>query len=353
MYRVVVNSRARYQGINGTATVVDEMELALQSDDSISLTLLQGPPPAGGRGRVGRVFRLAQSVWWDGWASGRAVDADVAIFPAAVGGWWSQARRNVLVVHDLMVLDKRLGFARGFRLSSTVTWPISILFPDVIVTPSRWTRAQLLARWPRAQPKVVIVPLPCRLPARTGVPKCWDASRRPTVIMVSATEPHKDHVRGIAVVQMARTISGENFALAIVGPRGRAENEVTTQMALCDPDGAWISRLVDLDDDHLVKLLDDGFALLNTSRAEGFGLPLLEASACDLPVVHSRAGSLNEVIELDDDPPVTTLFLAYELVGLLDPTRYREAVERGRAAVKAHSRERYAVDLVRVITETL
>jgi glycosyltransferase involved in cell wall biosynthesis len=152
---------------------------------------------------------------------------------------------------------------------------------------------------------------------------------------------------------MARAISGENFALAIVGPRGRAENEVTREMALRDPDGSWISRLVDVDDEHLVKLLDDGFALLNTSRDEGFGLPLLEASARDLPVVHTRAGSLNEVIELGGDPPFSTLYLAHELVGLLDPTRYREAVERGRVAVRAHTREQYAVDLVRVITKLL
>jgi glycosyltransferase involved in cell wall biosynthesis len=350
MRKVVINSRIRYRGVNGTATVINEMEAVLRTDNHISLTMLEGPPPVSRPGRLGRVLRLAQSVWWDGWMFGRTVEADVAIFPTTVGGWCSRARTNVLVVHDLMALDKRLGFDRGFRLSSMVTWPISVWFADVIVTPSRWTRAQVVARWPSARHKAVIMQYASRLASRSGAPRQWDASLRPTVVMVSATEPHKDHARGIAVVQMARTISGVDFALTIVGPRGRAETAVTTQMALRDPDGAWISRLVDVDDDHLVKILDDGFALLNTSKAEGFGLPLLEASARDLPVVHSRTGSMNEVIRLDDDSPVSTLSLAYELVELLDATRFREAVERGRAAIRARSAEDFAVDLLRVIT---
>ena len=299
----------------------------------------------GGAGLCGRVVRLAQSVWWDGWASGRMVKSDVAIFPAAVGGWWSHAGKNVLVIHD-----KGLDFDRAFRLSSALTWPISVWFADVIMTPSEWTRDQIVARWPHAARKVVVIQWPSRLPPRTGDAKRWNPAQRPTVVMVSATEPHKDHALGIAVVQLARTVSGVDFALAIVGPRGRAERDVEARMKLSDPTGTWISRHVNLDEKELVQFLDNGFALLNTSKAEGFGLPLLEAAARDLPVVHSRLGSLNEVIELGGHESVTPLSLAYELTALLDPHNYRSAVERGRAAVDAHTSEQFAQEMIRLVT---
>jgi glycosyltransferase involved in cell wall biosynthesis len=256
------------------------------------------------------------------------------------------------MVHDLMVLDKDLEFDPGFRISASITWPISIRFADIIVTPSEWTRTQLVSRWPRAEEKIVVVPYPSRLKARAGKPKQWDAHRRPTILMVSSTDPHKDHVRGIEVVQMARKISGIDFALAIIGPRGRAERKVEEWTNLCDPTQTWISRYVGLNDEQLTRHLDDGFALLNTSKAEGFGLPLLEAAARDLPVVHSRVASLNEVIDLGSDGFVTSLYLAYELTALLDAASYEAAVQRGREAVKAYSFERFADDLVSLIGRT-
>ena len=167
--------------------------------------------------------------------------------------------------------------------------------------------------------------------------------------MISATEPHKDHIRGIAVVQMARTISGTDFALTIVGPPGHAEIIIQARTKLCDPEGKWIRRIIGASDADLIKTLDEGFALLNTSKAEGFGLPILEAAARDVPVVHSRQGSLNEVIELGQYEPPSTMSLAFELVDLLDPIRYKDAVRRGRDAIINHSPDKFAAEFLSLI----
>jgi glycosyltransferase involved in cell wall biosynthesis len=48
-------------------------------------------------------------------------------------------------------------------------------------------------------------------------------------------------------------------------------------------------------DDDLVFLYNNAYCLVQPSRMEGFGLPVVEAMACGTPVVVSTAGSLPEV----------------------------------------------------------
>ncbi len=48
-------------------------------------------------------------------------------------------------------------------------------------------------------------------------------------------------------------------------------------------------------DEELVSILSHATALLFASRYEGFGLPILEAQACDLPVITSTTSSMPEI----------------------------------------------------------
>jgi glycosyltransferase involved in cell wall biosynthesis len=59
------------------------------------------------------------------------------------------------------------------------------------------------------------------------------------------------------------------------------------------PDG--VSSLGRVTDEHLADLYRSAAALVFPSLYEGFGLPTLEAMACDCPVAVSRAGALPEV----------------------------------------------------------
>lgn len=82
--------------------------------------------------------------------------------------------------------------------------------------------------------------------------------------------------------------------LAVVGAAGDAEDiaERARHHGL-GPDRVVV--LDPLDDDDLAAMLQGATAFLQPSRAEGFGLAMVEAMAFGLPVIHSDAPALLEV----------------------------------------------------------
>jgi glycosyltransferase involved in cell wall biosynthesis len=84
-------------------------------------------------------------------------------------------------------------------------------------------------------------------------------------------------------------------------------------------------------DDERRQLYRDARVLVLPSFEEGFGLPVLEAMACGVPVVVSNRGSLPEVAGPAARPvdPDDTEALTDELERLLDPREAAAAVETG------------------------
>jgi alpha-1,3-rhamnosyl/mannosyltransferase len=118
----------------------------------------------------------------------------------------------------------------------------------------------------------------------------------PYVLTVATLEPRKN----LQVLVEAHRLLAGDLQLAVVGAEGWGE-----QPLLDEP---RVRRLGYVSDDELARLYRGAVAVAYPSRFEGFGIPVLEAMACGVPVVVSSHESLDEAcgeaaVRADPDDP--------------------------------------------------
>lgn len=132
---------------------------------------------------------------------------------------------------------------------------------------------------------------------------------RPAILMVGTIEPRKGHEAAIAAFEhLWRHRAGEAPDLVIVGKAGWKTTAMQNRIRRHPEHDVRLHWLDDVSDEALCQLYDVCRGLFLASRAEGFGLPLVEAAshrrpilARDLPVF--REQGVPNVLYFEDDEP--------------------------------------------------
>lgn len=334
--RIAVNTAIHLHGTSGSSTATHALVAALRELPEVEV-LEVSPAGRGGRGSLANA--LADARWDLRGASRAEPDIDLLVSPCNVG-LRGRARRHLLVVHDMMALDHPHLFDPKFVAYFRALVPLSIRRADRVITPSAHSRDRILRRVPGADVRVVLWSAPA---GTDGLRAAWPAE--PTVLMAGATEPVKNQVAGIHAVALLRRRTGRAVRLRLIGRARRHEGEVRRALAAVDPDGRWTSREVDVPGEALRSAYATSWLLLHPSHDEGFGLPLLEAAAHGLPVVHSGQGAMPEVLPEVNAGGTAPEMLARGMEQLLEPDAWAAAADHAvsRAAAFDDSRLRSAL----------
>jgi len=260
--------------------------------------------------------------------------------------------RALLTVHDLSFLRYPEHFVPKLVQYLTQVVTRSVARADHVLADSAATRADLIAHLGTEPEKVTVLysgvdPRFCprpepgeaeRVRARYGI------GDQPYVLSVGTVQPRKNYARLIrAFNQLTNQPTNQ---LLIAGGKGWLYENILAE-AEKYPDHVRILGFVD--DADLPALYRGASLFAFPSLYEGFGLPVLEAMACGIPVVCSNVSSLPEVAgdaallvdPLDTDSLVRAMARALE-----DTDLRQEMIAQGFAQAARFSWEKAARQLV-------
>lgn len=263
--RVGVDTSPLIQTRAGTARHVRGLLRALRNRPGFELQLLS----FGGAGRASSVTRDA--LWYPIGLARRARGLDV-LHCTTFRGPARRAVPTVLTVHDLAILRFPEAFPRWHRMYGRAGLVRVLRSADAVVAVSELTKQETVSLTGVPAERIRVVP--------NGVDPAFtpEGSRADGeyVLAVATLEPRKNLAR---VVEAARAAGEE---LRVVGARGWGGVDVQ----------GWVGEVPD---QELAALYRGARCVLYPSLYEGFGLPVLEAMACGVPVVTSHGTAMEEV----------------------------------------------------------
>lgn len=235
------------------------------------------------------------------WLPSQAKDVDVLFLPAANRRIpWRTSCPTVGTVHDLAVarLKEKYDPCRHFYVSQVL--PRFIRRLDHIITVSEYSKRDIVELTGCRPERVSVIPLGVDhsryFPHTEGVDLSSYGIYKPFFLYVSRIEhPGKNHQLLLKTFDRLKQRLGLPHQLVLVGSDWKGAEEVH-RLADSLPSRPDILFTGFFPEEHLPHLYSQGEALIFPSLYEGFGLPVLEAMACGLPVVCSNKASLPEVV---------------------------------------------------------
>ncbi|HEY68129.1 MAG TPA: glycosyltransferase family 4 protein [Thermoflexia bacterium] len=258
--------------------------------------------------------------------------------------------RTLLTVHDLSFLRYPEAFVPKLRRYLMRVVPRSVARANLVLADSAHTRSDIVSLLGVPPDKVQVLysgvhprfrpqPEPGeaeRIRARYGL------DERPYVLSVGTVQPRKNYVRLIRAFARLEP----NAQLVIAGGRGWLYEDI---FAEAEKHSNCVRALGFVGEADLPALYRNAALFAFPSLYEGFGLPVLEAMACGVPVVCSHTSSLPEVAGdaalLVD--PLDTDGLAKAMARVLEDAELRrEMIARGLEQAARFTWERAARQLL-------
>jgi glycosyltransferase involved in cell wall biosynthesis len=305
-FRVGVDARAFSSPAGGVRRYVWELYRAMREvDPDVDVVAIGAPsdaPLPDGLSRRGAIPFPTNLGWTVASLplACRGAGLDVFHAPAYTAPLWG-VHPQLLTIHDVSTERRPEWNAYRNDRVRRAFYRRGALAADRIVTDSAFSKSEITAAYPIPAERIDVVPL---APAAMFTPGRFDPAAAPRGVR----QPYALHVGDIqvrrnlqtaldAVLQIRRLGDDRSpgpLRLVCVGvDRGEGVRLAGRARDASDPDALVLTGPVD--DESLVNLYRGASLLVYPSRYEGFGIPILEAMRCGIPVVGANAASIPEL----------------------------------------------------------
>lgn len=169
------------------------------------------------------------------------------------------------------------------------------------------------------------------------------------LLFLSTLEPRKNVAGIIKAYKLLSPELRDKYRLVLAGKKGWLDEEIED---LCEQMGEQVIRTGRVDSEDKAALYSGARLFTFPSAYEGFGMPILEAMACGVPVITSNTSSMPEVAgdaAILVDPSDTHDILQAVIRVLTDKSLAQELKERGLKQAKLSSWERSGQQLANLL----
>jgi glycosyltransferase involved in cell wall biosynthesis len=255
-------------------------------------------------------------------------------------------RVSVVTIHDLAPLVFPETFTRLQRLHLRFHIPWATRLSSIVITDSSHSREDLVERLDVPRSKIRVIPLgvssifgPVTDPERLDAVRSTFGIPEPAIMYVGTLQPRKNlDILLHAFSQLRREFSVPH-RLVLVGRKGWMYETLRKETSRLGLENDVVFTGV-VSDEELPAVICCAEIFVSPSSYEGFGLSVLEAMACGVPVVTSNVSSLPEVV--GDAalliPPRDTAAMVEALQKLVSDKKLREKLTaRGREQARKFS----------------
>ena len=235
---------------------------------------------------------------------------------------------TLLTVHDLSFIHypETLPTPLVKYLNRVVPW--SVERATHVLADSMATKEDLLRFWNVPGEKITVLYCgvdasfrPVQRPEEiTTVRQTYHLGHAPYILSVGTVQPRKNYQ--MLIRAFAPIAANNPHNLVIAGGKGWLNEEMMAEIERQGLNGRVLFTGF-IDDEDLPALYSGATIFTFPSLYEGFGIPLLEAMACGVPIITSNASSLPEVVGERKDVGKTAVMLSPH-----DETAWTQAMEQ-------------------------
>jgi glycosyltransferase involved in cell wall biosynthesis len=209
--------------------------------------------------------------------------------------------REIVTVHDLLFLDMPELFPWLYRIKNAALFKRSSKRADILLTVSEFSKSEIVRHFNINNDRIHIT-YNSILPANINTDsidlgKLYGLDKY--ILEVGRIEPRKNHLSLLrAFVKLGLTNKG--YKLVMVGSKDLAYTEFFNYYNSLSADIKEKIVFLQVPFDHLVALYRKASLFIFPSKAEGFGIPPLEALAYGCPLLCSNATAMNEFLFPDE-----------------------------------------------------